>query len=333
MTIPESMQYIHLDGFGGPEVLKPARMAVPSPRDGELLIKVAAAGVNRPDVAQRMGQYDPPPGASSVPGLEVAGEVVARGSGTLRFQIGEQVCALVAGGGYAEYCVAPELQTLPIPTGLSVLEAAGVPETTFTVWANVFDRGHLTANETLLIHGGSSGIGTTAIQLASAFGATVYVSAGSAEKCAACLDLGASHAINYREEDFVAVTNTLTGGKGVDVILDMVGGDYVDRNLDALAIEGRLVQIAFLGGDRIEASFLKLLLKRLTWTGSTLRPRSIEQKAEIAHKLETKVWPLMASGKLKPVIHQTFALKDAAAAHAAMEASDHIGKLMLVCEP
>jgi len=332
MTIPETMRYIHLDGFGGPEVLKPATMQVPSPGKGELLIKVAAAGVNRPDVAQRLGQYNPPPGASPVPGLEVAGEVAAKGSGTSRFQIGDQVCALVAGGGYAEYCVAPELQTLPIPPGLSVLEAAGVPETYFTVWTNVFDRGHLAAGETLLIHGGSSGIGTTAIQLASAFGATVYVTAGSAEKCEACLNLGASHAINYRNEDFVEITKSLTDGKGVDLILDMVGGDYVDRNLDALAIEGRLVQIAFLGGAKIEANFLKLMLKRLTWTGSTLRPRSIAQKAEIAHKLEAKVWPLMASGKLKPIIHQTFPLKDAAAAHAAMEASDHIGKLILITD-
>lgn len=332
MTIPETMQFIHLDGFGGPEVLKPASMAVPSPGDGELLIKVAAAGVNRPDVAQRMGQYNPPPGASPVPGLEVAGEVAAKGAGTSRFQIGDQVCALVAGGGYAEYCVAPELQTLPIPQGLSVLEAAGVPETYFTVWTNVFDRGHLTADETLLIHGGSSGIGTTAIQLATAFGATVYVTAGSAEKCEACINLGASHAINYRDEDFVEITKSLTDGKGVDLILDMVGGDYVDRNFDALAIEGRLVQIAFLGGAKIEANFLKLMLKRLTWTGSTLRPRSIAQKAEIARKLETRVWPLMASGKLKPIIHQTFPLKDAAVAHAAMEASDHIGKLLLVTD-
>jgi len=327
--IPETMQYIHLDGFGGPEVLKPATMAVPGPAHGELLIKVAAAGVNRPDVAQRMGQYNPPPGASPVPGLEVAGEVVATGSGTGRFRIGDQVCALVAGGGYAEYCVAPELQTLPIPQGLSVLEAAGVPETYFTVWTNVFDRGRLQSGETFLVHGGSSGIGTTAIQLATAFGATAYTTAGNAGKCQACTDLGAARAINYREEDFVEVIKSLTDGKGVDLILDMVGGDYVDRNLDALAVEGGLVQIAFLGGAKIEANFMKLMLKRLTWTGSTLRPRSIEQKAEIARQLEAKVWPMMASGKLKPIIHQTFALEDAAKAHAAMEASEHIGKLLL----
>jgi len=326
------MQYIQLDGFGGPEALKPATMPVPSPQNGELLIKVSAAGVNRPDVAQRLGQYNPPPGASPVPGLEVAGEVVATGGGTKRFQLGDKVCALVAGGGYAEYCIAPEGQTLPVPPGLTMLQAAGVPETFFTVWTNLFDRGRLSAGETVLIHGGSSGIGTTAIQLAAAFGATVYVTAGSPEKCEACLKLGATGAINYRTEDFVAATKALTQDRGVDLILDMVGGDYVDRNLDALAIEGRLVQIAFLGGPKVEADFMKLMFKRLTWTGSTLRPRSIEQKAEIAHSLEAKVWPLLASGKIKPVIHQTFPLNEAAAAHAAMETSEHIGKIMLTIE-
>ncbi|MEZ5740893.1 MAG: NAD(P)H-quinone oxidoreductase [Burkholderiaceae bacterium] len=326
------MSYIRLDGFGGPEVLKPDRMSVPVAGQGEVLIKVAAAGVNRPDVAQRMGQYNPPPGASPVPGLEVAGTIAALGAGASRYKVGDQVCALVSGGGYAEYCVAPEPQVLPVPKGMSLLEAAGVPETYFTVWTNVFDRGRLQAGETLLIHGGSSGIGTTAIQLAKAFGARVFITAGSADKCKACTDLGADHAINYRDEDFVAVTKKLTDGKGVDLVLDMVGGDYLPRNFDALAVEGRLVQIAWLGGSKISADFMKLMTKRLTWTGSTLRPRSVEQKAEIARSLADKVWPLLASGKVKPIIHKTFALADAAKAHALMESSDHIGKIMLTID-
>lgn len=330
MTLPDTMTYIKLDGFGGPEVLKPDIMPVPQPGEGEILVKVAAAGVNRPDVQQRMGQYNPPPGASQVPGLEIAGEVVAVGPSVSRYQVGDTVCALVSGGGYAEYCVAPEPQALPVPGDLSLVEAAGVPETFFTVWTNVFDRGRLKPGETLLIHGGSSGIGTTAIQLAREFGSRVFVTAGSPDKCKACEDLGAERAINYREEDFVQVVKELTDGRGVDVILDMVGGDYVSRNLDCLAVEGRLVQIAWLGGPQVSANFMKLMLKRLTWTGSTLRPRTVEQKAEIARALEAKVWPLIESGKVKPVMFKTFQLAEAADAHRLMESSEHIGKIMLV---
>ncbi len=332
MTLPDTITAIELDGFGGPDVLKPGRMAVPRPGAGELLIKVAAAGVNRPDVQQRLGQYNPPPGASPIPGLEVAGEVVALGDGASRFSVGDKVCALVAGGGYAEYCVAPEPQTLPVPDGLSMIEAAGVPETFFTVWTNVFDRGRLASGESLLIHGGSSGIGTTAIQLAKAFGSTVYVTVGNADKAAACLDLGADHAINYRDQDFVEEIKRLTDKRGVDVVLDMVGGDYVQRNLDVLAIEGRLVQIAWLGGSRVDADFMKLMIKRLTWTGSTLRPRTVEQKAEIARALESKVWPKLAQGSIKPVIHSTFPLEKAREAHELMESSDHIGKIILTTQ-
>ncbi len=329
MTQPSQMNFIRLDGFGGPDVLVPDRMAVPAPADDEVLIKVAAAGVNRPDVQQRMGLYNPPPGASAVPGLEVAGEVVAMGSNATRFKMGDRVCALVSGGGYAEYCVAPEAQTLPAPRGLSLIEAGGVPETYFTVWTNVFDRGRLQPGETLLIHGGSSGIGTTAIQLAREFGARVFVTAGSDDKCAACVALGAERAINYRQEDFVAVSKSVTDGQGVNLILDMVGGDYLARNLDALAIEGRLVQIAWLGSSKISADFMKLMTKRLTWTGSTLRPRTVEQKAEIARSLADRVWPLLESGKVKPLVFKTFPLAQANEAHRLMESSDHIGKIIL----
>lgn len=329
MSLPEQMQYVMLDGFGGPEVLKPGQMAVPQPGDGEILVKVAAAGVNRPDVQQRLGHYNPPPGVTTVPGLEISGEVVALGSGTSRYKVGDKVCALVAGGGYAEYCVAPEPQTLPVPEGCAMVDAGGIPETFFTVWTNVFDRGGLQPGEALLIHGGSSGIGTTAIQLAHEFGSRVFVTAGSEEKCQACRDLGADRAINYRDEDFVAVVKEITDGKGVDVILDMVGGSYVQRNIDAMNWDGRIVQIAWLGGPKVEANFMKLMLKRLTWTGSTLRPRTVEQKAEIAKSLEAKVWPLLAAGKVKPVIHKTFPLAEAAEAHRLMESSEHIGKIIL----
>jgi NADPH2:quinone reductase len=332
MTLPAQMNYVEIDGFGAPEVLKPAQMALPQPIDGEVLIKVAAAGVNRPDVQQRLGQYSPPPGSSTVPGLEIAGEIVALGQNTGRYQVGDKVCALVAGGGYAEYCTAPEPQTLPVPDGMSMIEAGGIPETFFTVWTNVFDRGGLQPGETLLIHGGSSGIGTTAIQLAREFGSRVVVTAGSDAKCQACIDLGAERAINYRNEDFVAVTKELTGGKGVNVILDMVGGDYVQRNIDSMAVDGRIVQIAWLGGPKVNANFMKLMLKRLTWTGSTLRPRTIEQKAEIAGALEARVWPLIAAGKIKPIVHSTFPLSEAAAAHSLMESSEHIGKIVLVTQ-
>jgi putative PIG3 family NAD(P)H quinone oxidoreductase len=330
MTLPTDMAYVKLDGFGGPEVLKPDRISLPEPQESEILVQVAAAGVNRPDVQQRLGQYNPPPGASPIPGLEIAGQVVATGTGAAQFRVGDEVCALVAGGGYAEFCVAPEVQALPVPKGLSMIEAAGVPETFFTVWTNVFDRGRLQPGETLLVHGGSSGIGTTAIQLAKAFGARVFATAGNAAKCDACLELGAEAAINYRQEDFVERVKQLTDGEGADVILDMVGGDYVLRNLDALAIEGRLVQIAWLGGPKVSGNFMKLMTRRLTWTGSTLRPRSVAEKAEIAASLKSKVWPLLERGEVKPVIHKTFPLAEAAEAHRLMEASTHIGKIILV---
>ena len=330
MSLPQTMTYIRLDGFGGPEVLKPDTMPVPQPGEGEVLVKVAAAGVNRPDVLQRLGGYNPPPGASPVPGLEIAGEVAAVGSGCRRFRIGDQVCALVNGGGYAEYCLAPEPQALPIPKGLSMMEAGAVPETFFTVWTNVFDRGRLQPGESLLIHGGSSGIGTTAIQLARAFGSRVFCTVGSDEKAKACTELGAERAINYRTEDFVAVVKEVTGGKGVDVILDMVGGGYIPRNIRALAVDGRMVQIAWLGGSKVEADFMMLMIKRLTWTGSTLRPRSVEQKGEIARALEAKVWPLIEAGKVKPVMFKSFPLAEAAEAHRLMESSAHIGKIVLV---
>ena len=332
MTPTGDMRYVKLDGFGGPEVLKADRMAVPQPDEGEILIKVAAAGVNRPDVQQRLGQYNPPPGASQVPGLEISGEVVALGSGTNRYNLGDKVCALVSGGGYAEYCVAPEPQALPVPDGVLLVDAGGIPETFFTVWTNVFERGALKPGETLLVHGGSSGIGTTAIQLAREFGSRVFVTAGSAEKCAACVDLGAERAINYRDEDFLEVVKSLTDGKGVDVILDMVGGSYVQRNIDALNWDGRMVQIAWLDSPKVEANFMKLMLKRLTWSGSTLRPRTIAQKGAIAQALEQKAWPLLASGKIKPIVHTTFPLAEAAEAHRLMESSAHIGKIMLVPE-
>ena len=327
--IPREMAYVRIERPGGPEVLVPDRMPVPESRPGEVLIKVAAAGVNRPDVLQRKGGYAPPPGASDVPGLEVAGEVVALGPDAERWRVGDRVMALVAGGGYAEYCTAPGPQVLPVPESLSDVEAGAVPETYFTVWTNVFERGHLQPGESFLVHGGSSGIGTTAIQLAAAFGATVLATAGSADKCRACEGLGAKRAINYREEDFVAAAKEATGGKGVDLILDMVGGDYVDRNLKALAVEGRLVQIAWLQGAKVTLDLTPIMLKRLTYTGSTLRPRSVEQKGEIARALEARVWPLLASGRVKPLIYRTFPLAEAAAAHALMESSEHTGKIVL----
>ena len=328
--VPREMAYVRIERPGGPEVLVPDRIPVPEPGPGEVLIKVAAAGVNRPDVLQRKGGYAPPPGASDVPGLEVAGEVVALGADAERWRVGDRVMALVAGGGYAEYCVAPGPQVLPVPGSLSMTEAGAVPETYFTVWTNVFERGRLQPGESFLVHGGSSGIGTTAIQLAAAFGATVLATAGSADKCRACEDLGAKRTINYREEDFVAVAKEATGGKGVDLILDMVGGDYVDRNLKALAVEGRLVQIAWLQGAKVSLDLTPVMLKRLTLTGSTLRARSVEQKGEIARALEARVWPLLASGKVKPLIYRTFPLAEAAAAHALMESSEHTGKIVLV---
>lgn len=315
---------------GAPQVLKAVTRPDPVAGAGELLIKVAAAGINRPDVMQRRGHYPPPPGASDVPGLEVAGTVAAVGAGVTGWSVGDRVCALVAGGGYAELCVAPAPQCLPIPASLDFVAAAAIPETFFTVWTNVFDRGRLRAGETALIHGGSSGIGTTAIQLAVARGARVFATAGSHDKCRACEALGAERAIDYRTEDFVEVVVALTGGEGVNLILDMVGGDYVARNMSALAIEGRLVQIALMSNAPGVVDFGKLLRRRLTLTGSTLRPRSVAEKGEIAAALRREVWPLLEAGRVKPQVYRTFPLADAAGAHALMESSTHIGKIILV---
>ncbi len=324
------MKAIEIREAGAPEVLQACRRPRPEAGAGEVLIKVAAAGVNRPDVLQRMGGYPPPPGASDIPGLEIAGEVVACGAGTEDLAVGMKVTALVTGGGYAEYCVAPARQCLPIPQGLSLVEAAALPETYFTVWSNVFDRGRLAAGETLLVQGGSSGIGTTAIQMAKAFGARVLATAGSAEKCKACAELGADRAINYREEDFVALAKEETGGRGVDLVLDMVGGSYIEREIAALAPDGRLVFIAFLGGSKAEINFAQVMLKRLTITGSTLRARDVDFKAAIAQNLRQSVWPLLEEGRMRPLIHATFPLDEAAAAHSLMESSTHIGKIMLI---
>ncbi len=328
-ALPKEMIVIDIPEPGGPEALKPARRPLPSPGAEEVLVRVTAAGVNRPDVMQRKGMYPPPPGAPDTPGLEIAGEVVAVGSGVSSPGIGELVCALVAGGGYAEYCLAPAALCLPWPDGMNGVSAAALPETFFTVWTNVFDRGGLKSGERFLVHGGSSGIGTTAIQLAKAFGATVYATAGTAEKCTACEKLGADAAINYRQDDFVERIEALTEGKGVDLILDMVAGDYLPRNLKCLAVEGRLVQIALQHGPKVEMNLLPVMLKRLTITGSTLRPRSVSQKAQIAASLKAKVWPLLSKGTVKPVIHATFPLDKAAEAHALMESSRHIGKILL----
>ncbi len=329
-SIPDTMTAITIARPGGPEVLVPATVPVPQPAVGQLLIKVAAAGVNRPDVLQRSGSYAPPPGASPLPGLEAAGEVVAAGADTKRFKVGDKLTALLNGGGYAEYALVEEGAALLVPAGLSITDAAAMPETFFTVWHNVFQRGGLKAGERLLVHGGSSGIGTTAIMLGKAFGAEVIVTAGSAEKCAACVALGADHAINYRNEDFVAAIAKLTDGKGADVILDMVGGSYMARNLDAAAFDGRIVQIAFLEGPSLEMNVARIMMKRLTWTGSTLRPRTNAFKAALAAEIEAKVWPLVAAGKLRPVMDQSFPLADASGAHRRMEAGQHIGKIVLV---
>jgi NADPH2:quinone reductase len=326
----ETMTYIaHGDG-GGPEVLVPATGPVPQPKAEEVLIRVLAAGVNRPDVQQRKGEYPPPPGASPVLGLEVAGEVVAVSPQVRRWKPGDRVCALTNGGGYAEFCTVPETQCLPWPKGYDALRAAALPETYFTVWANLFGHGRLAPGETVLVHGGTSGIGVTAIQLAKEFGAKVFATAGSAEKVAACLKLGADAAINYREQDFVEEVRKLTGGRGVDVVLDMVGAAYFQRNLRCLGWDGRLVLIAFLGGYEAEKVDLRpIMLRRLTVTGSTMRPRTTEQKGEIAAALEAKVWPILAEGRAGPVIHAVFPLREAAKAHALMESSAHIGKIML----
>ncbi|NJM12692.1 MAG: NAD(P)H-quinone oxidoreductase [Synechococcaceae cyanobacterium SM1_2_3] len=314
---------------GGPEKLVPTRRPVPQPASGEVLIKVAAAGVNRPDCLQRQGSYPPPPGASDLPGLEVAGHIVALGESVNSWNIGDEVCALLTGGGYAEYCTAPALQCLPVPTGLTLQQAAALPETLFTVWSNVFERAHLQPGESLLVHGGASGIGTTAIQLAKALGSRVFATVGGSEKIQPCLDLGADRVINYREEDFVQVIKEITQGQGVDVILDMVGGDYVQRNLSALAVEGRLVFIAFLRGARMELNLAPVMMKRLTITGSTLRTRPVAHKAPIARALREIVWPLLGSGAIHPMIDRIFPLTEAAAAHALMESNQHVGKILL----
>jgi len=317
---------------GEPDVLVAAERPRPSPGSGEVLIKVGAAGVNRPDVFQRRGRYPPPPGASDIPGLEIAGTIEALGADVGDWRAGDVVCALVAGGGYAEYCTAPAPQCLPVPRGLDVVAAAAMPETFFTVWTNVFERGRLQSGESILVHGGSSGIGTTAIQIARARGARVFATAGTAEKCAASERLGAERCINYREGDFVDVINKLTGGRGVDVVLDMVGGEYFPRNLDVLAVEGRLVEIATLRGVKAELNIQTIMQRRLTVTGSTLRARPVAEKGAIARAVREHVWPLVESGAVKPIVFKTFPLRDAAAAHRLMESSEHIGKIVLTIE-
>lgn len=329
MPLPEYMRVIEISQVGDPDVLIPAERPIPSPSVNQALIKVAALGVNRPDVAQRKGLYPPPTGASDIPGLEIAGTVVALGKNISHLKHGENVCALVTGGGYAEYCLASANLCLPIPEGLSFIQAAALPETFFTVWSNVFDRAHLLPGETLLVHGGTSGIGTTAIQLAKAFNAHVIVTAGSDAKCKFCRQLGADAAINYKKQDFVEEINRLTSNKGVDVILDMIGGDYFPRNIKCMTNDARLVQIALQNGSKSEINLLPIMLKRLTLTGSTLRARDDAFKAEIAKNLLKNVWPLLSSGKIKPIIHSTFALRDAAKAHELMESSRHIGKIIL----
>jgi len=329
MTFPNTMNCIEISEHGGPEVLKPTTRPVPEAGPGEVLICVHAAGVNRPDCIQREGNYAPPPGTTDIPGLEVAGEVVALGTDVRGIEVGSKICALVAGGGYAEYVTAPAPQVMSIPIGLSIIEAAALPETFMTVWTNVFERGRLQPGETLMVHGASSGIGTTAIQLAHQLGSNVIATAGSDKKCQVCLDLGADRAVNYRDEDFVAVAKEFNDGKGVDVILDMVGGDYIQRNIKSCAPDGRIVNIAYLRGPKAEINFMTVMLKRLTLTGSTLRPQSIARKGEIAASLMERVWPLIEDAKVKPVIHTVLPLEKAAAAHALMETNAHIGKIML----
>ena len=328
-SVPASMKAIEISEPGGPEMLRPCTRPVPEPGEGEVLVRVAAAGVNFPDVAQRRGNYPPPPGASDLPGLELSGEVAALGPGVTGPAPGDAVCALVSGGGYAEYCAVPVPQCLPVPDGLDMVQAAALPETFFTVWTNLFDGGRMKAGETVLIHGGSGGIGTTAIQIARAFGARVFATARTKEKCAFCEELGAERGIVYAEEDFVAVVRELTEKRGVDLILDMVGGDYLARNVRALAVEGRLVQIAVREGAEATIPLGLLMVKRLVLTGSTLRPRTVAQKGAIAEALEREVWPLLAEGSVRPVVHATFALDEAARAHALMESSAHIGKIVL----
>ena len=327
--VPSQMTVIGISKPGGPEVLLPETRAVPTPGPDEILIKVMAAGVNRPDVAQRMGHYPPPPGASDLPGLEVAGEVVAVGQNAKRHKLGDKVMSLVAGGGYAQYCIAQDAQAMAVPPSLPIEQAGAMPETLMTVWHNVFERGGLKEGETLLIHGGSSGIGTMAIQLAKAFGAKVIVTVGSPQKADACTKLGADHAINYKTQDFVAEVKTITGGHGANVILDMIGGDYIERNYEAAAVDGRVVQIAFLGGAKANTNFTRLMVKRLIHTGSTLRPRSNADKAKMVAAIEDKVMPLIRSGRIKPLMDSRFPLEKAAEAHRRMETSEHIGKIVL----
>ena len=328
-----TMKQVEISGPGGPEVLNLVDGPLPDPGTGEVLIKVYAAGVNRPDVFQRQGKYNPPAGASPIPGLEVAGEIVKLGAGVTEFGLGDRVCALVSGGGYAEFCVAPVPQVLPIPTGLTFTEASGIPENYFTVWTNVFDRGQLQKGETILIHGGSSGIGTTAIQLCHQFGARIISTAGNDEKCGVCKSLGADHAINYKTQDFEAETKAITGGKGANVILDMVGGNYIQKNINCLALEGRLIQIAFLQSSISQLDLMAVMTKRLTITGSTLRPRTVEQKGKIARALSKEIWPLFNDKKIKVLIDTVLPLSRASDAHALMESSTHIGKIVLEVVP
>jgi NADPH2:quinone reductase len=330
MPLPQTMTYIHANGAGDPEVLGLATGPVPEPKPDEVLIRVQAAGVNRPDVAQRQGSYPPPPGASPILGLEVAGEVVAVGHEVTTLSVGDRVCALTNGGGYAEYCTTPASQCLPWPAGYDAIRAAALPETTFTVWANLFQIGRLTKGDTAMVHGGTGGIGVTAIQLAHEFGVRIFATAGSEDKCAACLKLGADAAINYRTQDFVAEVKRLTEGRGVNVILDMVGGPYMARNLRSLGLDGRLVMIAFLQGSKVQDfDFVHVMVRRLTITGSTLRPRTTAQKGTIAAEVRKSVWPVLDAGRCAPVIHATFPLAQAAEAHRLMESSQHIGKIML----
>jgi NADPH:quinone reductase len=333
MPIPATMRYVDHGNGGGPEVLKVATREVPELGAGEVLIEVVAAGVNRPDCIQRSGRYPPPADASPHLGLEVAGRIVALGQGVTEWKIGEAVCALANGGGYADYAAAPAGQVLPVPAGLTMLQAAALPETYFTVWANLVERGRLAAGDTVLIHGGSSGIGITAIQIAKAWGATVICTVGNAQKAAACLALGADAAIDYRQQDFVAQTLKITGSRGVNLILDMVGGTYVEKNLKLLAVDGRLVQIAFLQPSKVEIDLMPIMTKRLTVTGSTMRPRSAANKADLAAALRSHVWPLLEQGRLLPSIYKVFALEQAAEAHALMESSEHIGKIMFSVRP
>ncbi|HEV2557134.1 MAG TPA: NAD(P)H-quinone oxidoreductase [Microvirga sp.] len=328
-ALPDTMRAVIAESGGGPEVLQVVDRPVPQPGPGEILVRVRAAGINRPDVLQRQGAYPPPPGAPDVLGLEIAGEVAALGAGASRFAPGERVMGLVAGGGYAEYAVVHETNALPVPAGLSVEEAGGIPETYFTVWTNVFERGRLQPGETLLVHGGTSGIGTTAIQLAAASGARVIATAGTDEKCAACIRLGAEVAVNYRTADFVSAVKEATGGRGADVILDMVGGSYIPRNHEAAAQDGRIVQIAFLQGSKVEVDFRRLMLKRLTHTGSTLRARTVAEKAAIARALEERVLPLLAEGRCRPVMDSTYPLDRVADAHRRMDGGEHVGKIVL----